>query len=182
MTPSNGILTEEQLLIVYDAILKNGYKIKPVYLMRDPIERLWSQTKMFYFNQIMKKQLDQAIDKNRLFDLFVNIAKEDFKAKEACRTRYDLIIPKIEKVFNQEKIFFYFSEDMRGDIFKSELFKFLELDSLPTNNKILGNPSDISISSNEIPKNYLDQVYELYKPVYLYIHNKFRKNSKKLGK
>ena len=182
MTPSNGRLSEKQLKIAYEAILNNGYKIKPIYLMRDPIERLWSQTKMKYFNKFLnKKQKKQnKLDKNKLFDLFTSLSKDDFEDKVTGRTRYDLILPKIEKVFNQEKIFYYFSENMRDEIFKSELFNFLEIDYSLPKNKVVGNPSDISISSNEIPKKYLKEVYDRFKPVYLYVHNKFKEKTPKI--
>ena len=181
MTPSNGTLSEKQLKIAYEAILNNGYKIKPIYLMRDPIERLWSQTKMQFFNKYMnKKQKKQnKFDKTKLFDLFTSLSKDDFEDKDTGRTRYDLIIPRIEKVFKEEKIFFYFSEKMREENFKSDLFSFLEIDYLLPKKKVLGNPSDIPISSNEIPKIHLEEVFEIFKPVYLYVYDKFKEKTPK---
>ena len=182
MTPANGRLSESQLKIAYEAILNNGYKIKPIYLMRDPIDRLWSQTKMNYFNKFLKKnkKKENQLDKNKIFDLFISLSKNDFEDKKTGRTRYDLILPKIEKVFNQEKIFYYFSENMREEIFKSELFKFLEIDYRIPKDKVVGNPYDIPISSNEIPKKYLEEVYNRFKPVYLYVYNKFKEKTPKI--
>ena len=182
MTPANGRLSEKQLKIAYEAILNNGYNIKPIYLMRDPIERLWSQTKMNYFNKILKKKQkkENQLDKNKIFDLFISLSKNDFENKKTGRTRYDLILPKIEKVFNQEKIFYYFSENMRDEIFKSELFNFLEIDYLLSENKVAANTSDIPINTNDIPKKYLEEVYDLFKPVYLYVYNKFKEKTPKI--
>ena len=181
MTPANGTLTEEQLLIAYKAIKNNGYKIKPIYLMRDPIERLWSQAKMNYFNKVIKKNI-KNLDKSQLFDFFLNLSRQDYLLQDNIgRTRYDLIIPKIEKVLNQEKIFYYFSEDMRGETFKFELFKFLEIDQFFFPNKEnSGYPTDIKISTNEIPKDYFEQVLKIFKPVYLFVSNKFKEKTPKI--
>lgn len=174
LTPGNALISEQQLLVAYKAIIDNGYKLKPIFLMREPIERLWSQTKMIYFNRILKRKPTELkdINKKRLFNLFLKISERDFE--RFGRTRYDLNLPKIEKVFNQENVFYYFSENMRENIFKTELFNFLEIDYLLPKKKLIGNPSDISISSNEIPKKYLEEVYDRFKPVYLYVYNKFK--------
>ncbi len=69
--------------------------------MREPIERLWSATKMKFFNEKTNKKTREMVnfDKNMLFALFVKLAKKDFEDKVMRRTRYDLILPKIEKVF-----------------------------------------------------------------------------------
>ena len=98
-------------------------------------------------------------------DDFLNISLID-KMILKIDEGYDLIIPRIERVFKEEKIFFYFSEKMREENFKSDLFSFLEIDYLLPKNKVLGNPSDIPISSNEIPKIHLEEVFEIFKPVY----------------
>ena len=48
---------------------------------------------------------------------------------------------------------------MRSGNFRSDLLNFLEIDSFtPPKIKLIGNPTDISISSNEIPKEYFNQV------------------------
>ncbi len=180
MTPSHGTLNEKQLSIAYEAILNNGYNIKPVYLMRDPIERLWSQTKMHYFNKIMHRE-QKNIDKIRLFDLFLSLSIKDFNNKDSGRTRYDLILPKIKKVFYDENIFYYFSEHMREETFKFELYNYLGLDNFVSNkNKIASNPGDILISSDEIPKTHLDQVLGIFKPVYMYIYDSFKEKTPKI--
>ena len=68
---------------------------------------------------------------------------------------------------------------MRGETYKSELYNFFEIDHILLSKKRKGNPSDIPISSSEIPKIYLEQVFEIFKPVYLCVYDRYKEKTPK---
>lgn len=118
ITPAYAGLSVERLSFVRAGFEARGVRPVAVYLMRDPVERVWSAVRM----DARRRGIDHpgAVE-NRLR----KVADDDQYAR---RTRYDLAIAKIDEAFGRDAVFYGFYERLfdRGTL--RELCAFLGLD------------------------------------------------------
>lgn len=118
ITPSYQMLEAEHFAQI-KALLEDDFDIRVVFLMRDPIDRVFSAMRMDDRNQ------------NR----HANLAHERFgttfmHAKHKNRTDYDRLIPALEAVFAPEQLYFEFYENLFAPQSFTRLENFLGLDGL----------------------------------------------------
>jgi hypothetical protein len=93
-TPEYCLLPEEKLQHIKSCFEEREIKVKVIFLMRDPVERIWSATRM------TKRE-----HKTNLTLL------ESYKSKYVeMLTRYEALVPKIANVFNDEDLYIDFYE------------------------------------------------------------------------
>ena len=119
--------------IVFQTIRKKleerGFRVKIVFLMRDPVERIHS---MFRMRKRRKKNLSKS---NEISSEIIRISEDEYMKKKykgvdvEFRTRYDKTILNLESAFDEENIFYSLYEDLFRDECISSLSKFLEIDS-----------------------------------------------------
>ena len=157
--------------IVFQTIRKKleerGFRVKIVFLMRDPVERIHSMFRM------KKRDLSKS---NEISSEIIKISEDEFMKKKykevnvEFRTRYDKTILNLESAFDEENIFYSLYEDLFSDECISRLSKFLEIDS-----KIF----DKSQFSNVSPrKEFLREettalVANYYSEVYSFVEKRF---------
>jgi len=107
-TPSYALLKKDHFKRIKLKLESKGFKVKVIFLMRDPIDRSISgYNKNISFNEDFKT----------FFNSFAN-----------KRSYYYETILNLEKVFNKEDIFYYFFEKIfihKNDIFEKELGNFI---------------------------------------------------------
>ena len=134
ITPEYCMLSADQLRRIRDVIEGAGYDLRVVFLMRDPLDRVYSALRM--------------ADRNRLAaGRKVNLpAAERFDTQGIAewveqRTRYEVILRNIDAVFAPEQVFLGFYETFFTDASIAKLLEFLGLSHHPANFDHLANAS-----------------------------------------
>lgn len=163
ITPSYSTLDRNAFKFIKEGLEAKGFTVKVVFLMRDPVERLWSQLRMERRNHTKKGKTFKITEESQL--------KRRYAVKQsAMRTRYDRTIIEVESVFKKEDVYYGFYETM----FTSHSYQ--ELSSKLGINLVM---PDFDKKLNTSPKNE-QMSYELsqeiaahYSETYKFLENKF---------
>ena len=118
ISPHYCVLNKNKLRHTKRELEKIGFQVKVVYLMRDPVERIWSQLRMIRRKQTNRLVCSYATEAESLEALF---AMERF----ARNTHYEITINNIEKSFDPKDIFYDFYENLFQESTLSRLSQFL---------------------------------------------------------
>ncbi len=99
ITPSYSLIGEPGLQAVHDLIAPNVGRIRILMLMRDPVGRFWSQ-------------LGHNVRKGVLASSNAHYRAALYQARYVERTRYELMIPRLESVFGAGALLCVFYEDL----------------------------------------------------------------------
>jgi sulfotransferase family protein len=159
ITPEYSTLTAENLAEIKAMLESAGYDVKVVFLMRDPIERCYSAMRM-------GARQDARAGVERAEGPHNNFAK--YAVMDWCqiRTRYERVIPAIEKVFAPEdrliEVYetFFTAEKVRG------LCDFLGISYMDAkvDSKVNTSPRDEEPSDEQ-----LSEVRKFYDPTYRFV-------------
>ena len=148
-TPESCVLPREDLILIKKQLEARNIELKVIFLMRDPIERIWSATRM------TKRQY--GIDA-KLIDTYNGRFVEFL-------TRYEHIIPKIKSIFDKDSLFIGSYETLFQQKTIDQLIDFLQILPIKPDFKLR-----INASPNElIPYQDRDKVSEYYSDTYNYI-------------
>ena len=98
ITPGYSGLSVERLSAIRDGFHRRGVRPVTVYLMRDPVERIWSAARMDLRRQGFPEPPADRVLRMHVRDMY------------AERTRYDQTMTRLEQAFPQETIFYGFYE------------------------------------------------------------------------
>lgn len=174
ITGANGLADENFLRLYKIAAESVGLRIKPVYLMRDPVSRHFSAVKMVFGNRVLGREVvlggefsvgkhSEALNKFCLESLGVD--------KFDKRASYQNIVPKIERVFGREEVLFAFSEHMKERDSIIKFTDFLGLDPLEIGETSGG--SNVGLLKYEFPDDVKSKVYQHYSNVYSFVRDRF---------
>ena len=176
ITGANGLIKSESLLFFKQKLEEVGLKIKPIYIMRDPCERHLAASKMLFHGEVLKK--DNLIFKeeehsDQLIEYSLNLLNE----KKLEIDKYETIIPKIETIFNKNKILYLFAEDLRKkDKAIDKITDFLDLKRFDAK----GMPGyQLTSSNNETKINYefsfeiKQKLRSFFSETYLFVNDMF---------
>ena len=106
ITPSYTGLLAEDFSFIRDKLENVGFRVKVVFLMRDPVARCWSAQRMHFRNLGMA---DEAPSVDCILDAF----EKNYHAQPAViRTRYDKTCEALEKAFPTADIHYAFFENL----------------------------------------------------------------------
>jgi hypothetical protein len=107
ITPSYAGLPEECFELIKKKLEAVGFKIKVIFLMRDPFERCWSAVRMKYRNNMKVSGDAESLisEKEALQNLYKT---EEF----VMRTDYKKTIESLEAVFLKKEIYYGIYEEM----------------------------------------------------------------------
>ncbi|WP_205471029.1 sulfotransferase [Nocardioides sp. SYSU D00038] len=161
MTPENGLLSVERLTMIRAGFARRGIRTVAVLLMRDPVERVWSQVRMQHGRTPHRFGEPPEATLLRVY------AEESFDT----RTRYDAIVERLEASFPPEDLAFAFYET---------LFDRAELHRLCAFLGIAFHDPDLDHRANEttVPRTTLSPdtirvVAEHYRDVYEFVASRF---------
>lgn len=167
ITPSYSALPKEALSEIKSGLEARGFKVKVIFLMRDPIERIWSQVRMGLRNKLRANP-----------DLIIPNENENIEAAfkssgVEIRTKYEITISNLEAVFNSNDIFYGLYEELFEEKSISNLSSFLDLNefSVDTNQKV--NVSEKNNSLLELDEEMGSRIFNHYKETYEYCQNRF---------
>jgi len=152
ITPAYMTLPRSELLKIKDSF--EGLKI--LFLMRDPIARLWS---MIQFNH--KNRSDAYIHK------FAQTCLENPTYK--VRSDYKSTLQNLDSVFDPDQVFVGFYEDMFTGDMLTRLYKFLDIPEISADRQKRANTTKASF----LPEDIADYFAENLMNQYDYIRDRF---------
>jgi hypothetical protein len=123
ITPSYGCLNEDQFQIIGRRIREAGFKLRVVFIMRDPVERNWSAQRM-----ARRRKLASGVVKPDHY--YAQSFRQFYQEKGMQRrTRYDLTVEALESAFTEDERHFVIFEEMFTPNSLVRLSKFIGVDS-----------------------------------------------------
>jgi len=173
ITPSYAALPIKVLRYIKSSLEKNGFRVKVVFLMRDPVARCISANRMYSSPRLLDSPGDAALEAELL-------AKKYQQTRFQIRTRYDQTITNLEQVFTPDELYLGFYEELFSDKAIAEICSFLELPFRPGNYEQVVHGS---LVKSELPETVKAQVRSYYSQVYDFVLNRFGQDRvKKLWK
>jgi hypothetical protein len=161
ITPSYSALSAETFEQIKHNLKKMGFIVKVVFLMRDPVERCISASRMTLRNAGSDNSEETEI----------NHIKQNYASENYCiRTRYDITIKNIEAVFNQNEIHYTFYEELFTESSIQEICNYLEI---PFTQPDFTRRPNKSATLNSTPEALKLEIATLYKPVYDFVSERF---------
>jgi hypothetical protein len=118
ITPGYAALSAERLSTIRAGFLARGVRPVAVYLVRDPVERIWSAARM----DLRRKGQDAPeAPETRVGHMYLHPMYAD-------RTRYDLTMDTLEQAFPREDVFYGFYERLFSEDTLAPLCEFLGID------------------------------------------------------
>ena len=160
ITPSYNSLKSEHFSIIKQNLENLGFSVKIIFLMRDPIERIWSYIRM---KKRDNKKFSEIADNDLILQEYKHPHVE-------ARSRYDLTMQNLEKVFAESDIFYCLYEDL----FRSESINRLQ-DFLGLNKNIF----NINVRKNASQKEQMldakiqREIANYYRNVYDFVGERF---------
>ena len=109
ITPSYSLVSADRLAAVRDGFARRGIRVVPVFLMREPAERIWSAVRMYQRRGRRDKPAEE-----RVLEVYDQPAFE-------LRTRYEHTMAALESVFGRENVFYALYERLFDDATVREL-------------------------------------------------------------
>lgn len=167
-TPSYSMLSANVLSRIKQSFEARDFKVKAVFLMRDPFERIYSQLRMSLRNKMRQPASSppsggEAID-SLLEGFYRRIGVEQ-------RTRYDSTITALEAVFSMDDIYYGFYENLFTHAESARIQQFLGIPSFTPAFQSIRNQSPRS--TNAPSREMVLKVKRHYECVYSFIEHRF---------
>lgn len=164
ITPSYAGLPEHALREIKQGFEKRDIRVKIIFLMRDPFERVYSYCKKGIRNNKKREMRKKYIEQETLLKIY---------SEHGCefRTRYDHTIKTLEKVFDSKDIFYAFYEDFFKDESIKKLTDFVDI---PFEGGDYGNVVNKGQNLHSFDKTaYKKIIANYYRDTYKFIFDKF---------
>lgn len=162
ITPNYANLKPKTFQLLKDGLEKRGFKIKIFFLMRDPVERIWSSARM--------KKREMRGPKKDSFNEFEHLLSYKKGSDLDVNTRYEATINNLEKVFNASDIFYSFYEELFNASTFERIKDFLEIDLKPFDATHIANASPKQLA---LPEQLNHQLVERYRPTYEFMRSRY---------
>ena len=168
ITPAYSTLSIDRFSLIRDGLIEKKFHPKIIFLMRDPVERVWSQLRMnnrFKFERTKVKATPQEEFKKL----------QNFYKSKSCinRTQYEIISRKLESVFNPEEIYYGFYETLFTQAEINRLTNFLECPMMTTDFGEIVHASPKSQTELHGLNELLQEIRQFYAPTYTWARGRF---------
>ena len=162
ITPAYSTLPEETLAFIRDGMISRGFEVKVIFLMRDPVERVWSQLRMKLKNAGLTSQNEYR----QLKKFYKTIQCRE-------RTYYHKTVKRLDAIFPAENIFYGFYETFFqiSEIQRLEFFLNSPPLNVDFNNIVHASPKShqFSLEMNDL----LREIYFFYGDTYSFVRSRF---------
>ena len=162
ITPNYAILKRSIFRMAKRNLEKRGFTVKVVFLMRDPVERAWSLARM------KKRNMEESKQEN--FDEIKYISKKTLDGFAYMKSSYELTIKNLEKIFEQEDIYYGFYETLFNDKSHEDIQRFLGISIKKFDS---GEVFNASPKSTQIPDETNKELVERFQSTYEYMQRRF---------
>ncbi|MEX1188176.1 MAG: hypothetical protein WED33_02895 [Bacteroidia bacterium] len=167
ITPSYCSLPAPVLSDIKRELERRGFTVKVIFLMRDPIERIWSMVRMIRRNKLKSNpSLEISSELKHLERIYVQPGCE-------ANTRYEMTVTNLELVFDQENIFYSCYENLFEDETIDQLAAFLGLADFTPDKVLKVNNSDKSESLMELNEELASKLFSYYRETYEFCFKRF---------
>lgn len=133
ITPNYALLQANTFDLIKKGLEKRGFKVKVIFLMRDPVERAWS------FARMRKKGIKE--ERRNSFNEFNFLLKNDPEHQAVQKSNYEKTIKNLEVVFDSADIYYGFYEKLFTPQSFQDIQKFLNISLEPFNASSIINAS-----------------------------------------
>ena len=166
ITPSYAALTADTLAHVKDELEALGFDLKVVFLMRDPVERIWSSVRMerrIMLNNGSATLADLPAEDAHVAQLYDSVDME-------IRTRYDRTLANIDTVFDPESVYFGFFETLFTKDGLTDISEFL---GVPVKTDHLNVQVNVTERTANLSPQLRADIRDHYAAVYAACHDRF---------
>lgn len=169
ITPNYAILKPSMLRMIKRRLEDKGFTVKVFFLMRDPVERAWSLARM------KKRNMNEARQKK--FDEIKYISNKTLNDFAYIKSSYEHTIQNIEKVFNQQDIYYGFYETLFSEASFEKIQKFLgiSLNKFDTEQVFNASPK-----TTDIPTETNKELIKRFESTYTFILSRFGQSMKEI--
>ncbi|WP_309648801.1 sulfotransferase [Nocardioides sp.] len=162
MTPAYGMLSADRFRSIRDGFAARGVRTLPVFLMRDPVERIWSQVRMharLYDEHAAASQESAAF-----------LLEHHATPAYARRTRYDQTLATLDEVFAPDEVFHGFYEQLFTEATTRRLCEQAGIDFVApdVDKRVHASPT-----TDVVPESTVQLVAEHYREVYVAVQQRF---------
>lgn len=161
ISPGYMTMSGDQMRTAADRIRAAGFRLKVVFLMRDPIERSWSGARMHKRNGVEEYAGltdSQAVD-------FV------YKTEgHSARTRYDLTLKAIDEAFDPEDVFLGIFEELFSNSEVDRLSSFLGVEP---RYELVSKKVNITQKDGRLDPDLIARMKDHFAPVYEACNQRF---------
>ena len=158
ITPNYALLQAKTFQLIRQGLEERGFNVKVFFLMRDPVERVWSLARM--------KQRNMNDEKRDQFDEFKYIEKATENGFTSYKSQYDKTIKQLESVFNRAQIHYGFYENLFEAENYHQIKNFLDIPLKPFDASQVFNASP---KNSSLPTELNQRLVQYFKPTYEYI-------------
>ncbi len=161
ITPNYAMLSSERLSEILEGFEARGVRAVSVFLMRDPVERIWSHVRM----QKQRRPLQHHQPEHVLVEQ--RFAQDPFE----LRTRYEHTVRRLDDTFGTDKVHYDFYETLFDDDHLRALTEFL---GLPHRAADLDHRLNASPKSAEaLPEALVHRVVNHFRDTYEFVRERF---------
>ena len=158
ITPNYALLQAKTFQLIRQGLEKRGFDVKVFFLMRDPVERVWSLARM--------KQRNMDNEKRDQFDEFKYIEKAADNGFTSYKSQYDKTIKQLEEAFDPTQLHYGFYENLFEADNYYRIKKFLDIPLKPFDSSQVFNASP---KSSSLLAELNQKLVQHFKPTYDYI-------------
>lgn len=159
ITPGYAGLTPAQLASVKSRLEAQGFHVKAVFLMRDPVERCWSAVRH-------QHRINAAARVTGAYDCEMDHLRADLqKPSVVLRTRYSDTMAALDATFPSEDVYYGLYETMFEP---AEVQRLSEFVAIPANPAMARDRVNASPKSKGIDPDVAAQIRATYADVYAY--------------
>ena len=170
ITPSYSMLDSNAFADIKNGLESVGLRVKVVFLMRDPVERIWSAKRMKRRHALSSGEMVTSSIETSLLRALNNQGSR-------LKTDYEQVITNLETIFDPDDIFYGFYEELFTQTSYKRFRQFIGLDLINPDYKqtINASPKDSELSEKMTIK-----MCQIYSSTYTYINNRFNGAAERL--
>lgn len=158
ITPVYALIPVDVFKNIKLKLESKGFRVKVVFLMRDPVERCWSNLRMTNKKYKNRSTTDRAL---------LSDCEKTFTIE---KTKYEKTIKKLEQVFDKEDIHYAFYETLFNESSIEELTDFL---SIPHVSPSFDKKLNASPKNTSMEESTLSQIANQFEQTYRFVFEKF---------
>lgn len=164
LTPSYSMLNSKAFTEIKMRLEKAGFSVKVLFIMRDPVARVWSAYQMVQRAQTKDGSANTIKD----FDTYMR------HPTTMARTRYDHTVRELRASFNSDELFIGFYETLFEQETQKKLAEFLQIDAGNFDSQQRINAS----TAQSMPATDFKSCREVYADVYKFCNKEFPETKK----
>ncbi len=163
ITPGYARLSTQRLASIRASFAQRGVRAVAAFLMRDPVERLWSQVRM-------QKRRRPEQNPGSAEEL---VALRYAEPSYADRTRYEATVPHVDEAFGDASFFGFYEELFDPERAGSEAGRLAAFLGIDHREPDLGAQFNVSPRSAQLPEETVRAVAEHFRPTYEFVASRF---------